>query len=325
MKSIGGYFEWEFPTRTGTPLLSEAVRLNSARYALEYILRGLPDLKVLWIPYFTCEVVLEPLKNLGIEWKFYHVNESLEIGSPIELCDGEYLLYTNYYGIKDACIPNLVQICCDRLIVDNAQGLFCKPIAKHQIYSPRKFVGMPDGGVAVTSIDDYSCELPKGQSFERSSHLLKRIDVGASGAYGDFQKNDDSLSHDHLSQMSRLSSKIYESIDFERVRDIRRTNFEQVHEKLGNSNRLQIPLMDSFACPLVYPYWVDGGGELKKKLIENQIFVATYWPNVFEWCKPTDLEYELADHVVCIPIDQRYGREEMKFIIELIKNEVDHV
>lgn len=319
MHSIGGYFEWEFPARTGSLLHAEAIRLNSGRNALEYILRGLPKLKVLWIPYFTCEVVLEPLKRLGVEWKFYHIDETLEIAAPIELCDGEYILYTNYYGIKDACIPQLVNIYGNRIIIDNAQSLYCASIAVHQFYSPRKFVGMPDGGLAITTNVDNSEKIPKGLSFNRCTHLLKRIDLGASDAYGDFQKDDDSLCDENLSQMSCLSSRIYDSVNFKRVQDIRCTNFERIHEMLGNSNHLKIPSLDDFVCPLVYPYWVDNGNTLKKKLIENKIFVATYWPNVFEWCKPTDLEYELANHVVCIPIDQRYGKTEMEFIIELIK------
>lgn len=319
MQSIGGYFEWEFPAKTGSPLHPEALRLNSARFALEYILRGFSNLKKVWVPYFTCEVVLEPLQRLGIEWKFYHVDESLEIASLIELRDDECIVYTNYYGIKDAYVPQLVEMYGTKLIVDNAQALYCAPIAKHQFYSPRKFVGMPDGGLAVTDVAGDLENMPRGLSFERCSHLLKRIDLGASGAYGDFQKNDDSLSSEKLSLMSNLSSRIYDSIDFERVRETRRENFEYIHEKLGSSNRLKVPSMDAFACPLVYPYWSDRNN-LKKDLIERNIFVATYWPNVFEWCKSTDLEYELAKYVVCIPIDQRYGKEEMKVILrEVLK------
>jgi hypothetical protein len=76
--------------------------------------------------------------------------------------------------------------------------------------------------------------------------------------------------------------------------------------------------MDSFECPLVYPYWCENGSELKKKLIGQNIFVATYWPNVFEWAKQNDLEYNLANHVVCLPIDQRYGNEDMERIIKSI-------
>lgn len=314
-RSIGGYFEWEFPAKSGSPLHPEAVRLNSARYALEYILRGFSGLKRIWVPYFTCEVVLEPLRRLGVGWEFYHINDSLEIDSPIELRDDECIVYTNYYGIKDAYVPQLVEMYGNKLVVDNAQALYCAPIAKHQFYSPRKFVGMPDGGLAITDVACDLEKLPKGLSFERCSHLLKRIDLGASGAYGDFQKNDESLSSETISLMSNLSSRIYDSIDYERVRDVRRKNFEYIHKKLGDSNRLKVPPMDSFACPLVYPYWSDRD-ELKKHLIERKIFVATYWPNVFEWCQPTDLEYELAKHVVCIPVDQRYGDEEMNMIAQ---------
>ena len=77
--------------------------------------------------------------------------------------------------------------------------------------------------------------------------------------------------------------------------------------------------MDSFACPLVYPYLCKNGKDLKKHLIEHSIFVATYWPNVLEWTKQNDLEYELANNVVCIPIDQRYGIKEMDTIIQFIQ------
>ena len=75
--------------------------------------------------------------------------------------------------------------------------------------------------------------------------------------------------------------------------------------------------MDTFECPLVYPYFTDDS-TLKKKLIENKIFVATYWPNVYEWCKEESLEYQFADKIVAIPIDQRYGEEEMEYVIEKI-------
>ena len=82
-------------------------------------------------------------------------------------------------------------------------------------------------------------------------------------------------------------------------------------EELGNG------IMFGQTCTRI-PYWADNGDTLKKKLIEQQVFVATYWPNVFEWAKQNDLEYELANHVVCIPIDQRYGNEDMKKITSII-------
>jgi hypothetical protein len=49
------------------------------------------------------------------------------------------------------------------------------------------------------------------------------------------------------------------------------------------------------------------------------VFCARYWPNVLEWCQPGDFEYQLAENLVCLPIDQRYGEEEMNYIIDIIK------
>lgn len=66
---------------------------------------------------------------------------------------------------------------------------------------------------------------------------------------------------------------------------------------------------------------------LKQYLIRNQVFVATYWPNVLEWCKEGEVEYEMAKGIVHLPIDQRYNQTDMKRIVHLIelwKSQFDH-
>lgn len=68
---------------------------------------------------------------------------------------------------------------------------------------------------------------------------------------------------------------------------------------------------------MVYPYLTDVA-DLRNKLIENKVFVATYWPNVFDWCKESDIEYKLAKYIFPLPCDQRYGEEDMERIINLI-------
>ena len=317
MRPIGGYFEWEFPPAKKQPLHENAVYLNSGRHALEYILKGLGNIHCLWIPYFTCDAVMLPIQRLGVSWKFYHIDEKLEIAGNPELGENEFILYTNYYGIKDEYCRQIARQYGEKLILDNAQALYCRPVSgTHQFYSPRKFMGMPDGGLAVTTIPDTSSELPVDKSFDRCKHLLKRIELSPSEGYNDFKDVSKAIAEAPLSQMSNLSKSIFASVDLDNIKLKRRENFECIHKALKATNRLQIPSMDSFECPLVYPYWADNGSALKKQLIEQQVFVATYWPNVFEWCKSADLEHELANHVVCIPIDQRYCKDEMELIVE---------
>lgn len=316
MKPIGGYFEWEFPNSNKQILHKDAVYLNSGRHALEYILKGLGSVKFLWIPYFTCEVVLQPLKNLNISYKFYKINKELEIDKEIILNEDEYLLYTNYYGIKDIYANQLAKKYGNKLIIDNAQALFYRASTEvNQFYSPRKFMGMPDGGLAITKFRDYSNTLPLDKSNNRCSHLLKRMELPPEESYKDFKENDAKISNIELSRMSPISKAIYYSANFESIKEKRKKNFAFLHKELESKNLLKFSSLDDFSCPLIYPYYIKNGNLIRKKLIEKQIYVATYWPNVFEWCNIDDLEYDLTDNIVCIPIDQRYESNDMERIV----------
>lgn len=319
MEAIGGYFSLELPIIKEDWIHKNGIHLNSGRNALEYILRSISDIKCLWIPYYTCDVVLEPLKKLNISYSFYSVNKSLEFADDIELAANEYILVTNYFGIKDTYISELSTRYGEHLIIDNAQAFYAMPPdGVKTVYSPRKFVGVPDGGIAYMEngldINDFEQDI----SYNRCSHLLKRLDIGAEAGYADFRENSQLMKNRAIKRMSNLTWNMLHSIDFKSVKRQRNENFKRLHEKLSDVNQLHIPDMDTFACPMVYPFF-SFDLSLKKRLIENKIFVATYWPNVMEWCKPTDIEYQLANQIIALPIDHRYGIEEMDYIIKMIK------
>lgn len=144
MHSIGGYFELEL--RKGEHYHPQALRLNTARNCFEYILRA-REYKKVYIPYYTCEVMLEPVSKLGIEHEFYHINEHLEPKETLKLKVDEAFLYTNYFGLKQKCVEKLAGIYGKQLIVDNAQAFYAPRLNEiDTFYSPRKFFGVPDGG-----------------------------------------------------------------------------------------------------------------------------------------------------------------------------------
>ena len=45
-----------------------------------------------------------------------------------------------------------------------------------------------------------------------------------------------------------------------------------------------------------------------------------YWPNVIKGCDPDSLEYKLGKEIIPLPVDQRYGENDMKRIIRIINN-----
>lgn len=319
MKVIGGYFSLELPRYEEYHAM--AIKLNTGRNCLEYILRARKFNKV-YIPYYTCNVVLEPFKKLGISYAYYPINFDLEIADDIHLNDGTAILCTNYYGLKQRYIEKLALKYGKQLIVDNTQAFYAKPIEGiDTFYTCRKFFGVTDGAYLYTDavIEE---ELEQDVSFERMTFLTKRLDLGAEAGYADFRKQRKLLVGHPIKKMSSLTERMMQGIDYKTVARQRRENFQQLHEALKGTNNLcnnhLKPWLTDDAVPMVYPYLTDLRG-LREFLIQNKVFVALYWPNVMEWAAEDATDYQLAKNLLPLPIDQRYDKKDMNRIITIIQ------
>jgi hypothetical protein len=312
MKAIGGYFELEL--KKNEEYHKDALSLNTGRNAFEYILKTNTYTKV-YIPYFTCDVLLQPILKLKLKFEFYSIDEKLEpIFDFSKIEEGECFLYTNYFGLKDSFVKQLSEKC-NNVIIDNAQSFYSKPVNDfNTFYSPRKFFGIPDGAYLYTSkiIKD---DLNQDLSYDRFDHLLRRIDVSPEEGGKYFSINDERLNNLPILEMSNLTKRILESIDYKSIAKQRISNYLFLDEKLGKLNKLKLDF-DKNQVPMVYPFW--GNRDLRKKLIKNKIYCAKYWPNVREWVKTNALEYKLAEEVIYLPIDQRYDLKDMELIVNMI-------
>lgn len=314
MDAIGGYFSLELPQRE--EYHKHAIRLNTGRNCLECILR-VRGYKKVYVPYYTCEAVMEPINKLGILYEFYHIDIHFEIRDRFTLKEGEALLYTNYFGLKQRYVEELAEKNGSRLIVDNTQAFYAYPIPGiDTFYTCRKFFGVPDGAYFYCD-KELDEEIEQDYSYDRVAHLVKRIDLSAEDGFKDFRRVDDGLDNQPIRKMSKLTKRMMQSIDYEAAAQRRRANFQVLHEALGKDNNVELHLEED-AVPMVYPYLVPVEG-LREKLIENKIFVARYWPNVLDWTTKDGIEYLLAFQMQPLPIDQRYGVKNMRRIIEIVK------
>jgi hypothetical protein len=268
------------------------------------------------LPYYTCEVLLEPIKQCNIEFEFYHVDKQLNPLLKNAYASSEAILYINYFGIKTETVKALSRSR-KNLIIDNSQSLFSDPIdSVDTFYSPRKFLGLPDGGFLYTSAPS-SIKYEKGTSQELMSHLIKRIEHGAEEGYLHFSKNDAAISQLELKGMSTLTAQLIGNAAIEEIKQKRLNNFSILHEKLKSSNQLEIDLKE-IDPPMVYPYLIKDGARLRKMLIENKIFVATYWKEILEYLPIDSYENYLVENLLPLPIDQRLGVNELKYILGFI-------
>ena len=69
----------------------------------------------------------------------------------------------------------------------------------------------------------------------------------------------------------------------------------------------------------MYPLYNENGAKIRKKLQAEKLFIPTLWPAVFERCDEGTLEYDMAKNILPIPVDQRYGIQDMEYIVNEIK------
>ena len=307
MNSIGGFFELELPR--GKMYRCDGIHLlNSARNALAFFIQQ-NHIQRLFVPSYNCSAIWDILESLNCSPIYY------EIGNDFlpdrELRPEEWVLYNNYFGICDSQVESMLKLY-PRLIIDNSQAYFCN-LGNVAIYSPRKFFGVPDGGELKTE-KRFIEALQQDVSIECMSHLLQRIEFGANTAYPVFKQNEKAIGAKSIMRMSRLTQRILGSIDYSAAAKIRRDNFRALHEVLQQTNRLSLNLRDC-EVPMVYPYLPYlGGEEIKRHLIQHNIYIATYWPGQ----KSNGFGSVLENNLVALPIDQRYGRKEMMTIIEVL-------
>ena len=218
----------------------------------------------------------------------------------------DFIVYNNYFGVCGHNVDTLAA-CYENLIVDNAQSFYAKQKGLAAFYSPRKFFGLPDGGIAIGK-NLKPAELLTAKSYDICSHLLKRHDLDASLAYTDFKINDDALVGLPVEGMSNLTRALMGNIDYASVAQKRRANFVYLHDCLHSTFPFA---MSDDDVPMAYPY-VTSDPKLRAHLIEKKIFVAKYWPGL------TSAADELANRIIPLPIDQRYGVMDMRRIVEVI-------
>lgn len=308
MKAIGGYLELE--CSRNLLYYSDGIYLNICRSGLRYLIRSL-NIKRMHVPLFTCHVVNDAIRQEGCEVLSYKLDADLMPISNFPADD--FVLYNNYFGVTGNKVREMAKRY-PNLIVDNAQAFYSQPDCRAVIYSPRKFFGLPDGGILRVK-DIPQLDLDQGHSYEVSSHLLKRHDYGAQAAYLDFIRNDEALDQYPLERMSKLTTALMGNIDYRYVRQRRLENFKYLQQHLPTEFPIDMAKDD---VPLVYPLLVEEGSSIREKLINNNIFCARYWPNVLKEAEVKDLEYRWTMDIVSIPIDQRYRKEEMERIISLI-------
>lgn len=316
-KEIGGYFELE--RFSGCHYHQNAIKLNSGRGCLAYAIK-LRSIKKIWLPDYLCDSLVNLCRRENVDISFYTIKDNfLPDYDTLCLRDNEWMLLVDYYGqLRSEDVSFALDFCNGNLIVDETQGFFRKPwIGADTLYTCRKWFGVPDGGYLATKDNLKVTEvISKDISYQRMSHVLGRLELTASEFYAEASKNNDLFSDQPPKYMSALTENILSAINYNEVRKAREENWQYVAELLESTNRL---CLHACEAPFMYPYLVADASGVRERLAQQKIYVPTLWPNVLREQKRESVAYDYAANILPLPIDQRYDRSDMEYMVKVVK------
>jgi len=313
---IGSFIELEFQRGNEYYKGENVARLNCGRAGIYHALRVL-NADTLHIPYYQCDTVRDFLLKKNIKIKYYHINEDFEPIIP-EINDGEAVLIVNYYGIMTRKSPY------KNVIIDNSQAFFAKPVPNFMnVYSPRKFFGVPDGCYVIgDNAGDFTDEYDADFSSGTSGFLLERIEYGCEKSYHLRMLNEERIDSSDILKMSKLTHKILDSLDYNAVITKRLENFSIARKLFDKINLIDIDkLYDKNAVPMVYPL-LTKSDDLLEKLQGNKIFQGHWWSYILDELPENTFEYFVSKYIIPITIDQRYGEDELRLTEKLVKEHI---
>lgn len=275
----------------------EIIKLNLARNCLKYICKAYGINKIL-LPYYTCPVVWNSLREESCEVKFYHIDKDF---LPTEkFKKNDFILYTNYFGINSKNCKKLAKKY-PNIIIDNSQGFFSEPLGLASFNSLRKFFNVQNGAYLFTSKQ-------LEQVFEVDKIELQPVSMQED--YEKFLKNE--LFLDSQKQIKTISPKVEKmmnDIDFE-AESIKRVRiFKQYEKVLKNFNNIQLDL-NSGDIPYCYPF-SPNSEIIKRKLWSKNLVLLQLWKNF----PKSFVESEFLNDTIALPLDNAEYAEK---IIEII-------
>lgn len=312
-KEIGGFLELN--CLINKPYHKNAIELNTARNSLVYIIKS-RNIKKIYIPFYICSSI--DIVKSYCEVEYYDIDEEMLPIFEKNLKKDEYLYIVNYFGMISNKIIIKLKNKYKNIIIDNVQAFFQKPVNKvDTLYSCRKFIGVSDGSYLYTDavLEE---EIKEDQSKDRFTYLLGRLESNAQNYYDQYKENEMKLSTLPLLKMSRTTKSILGAIDYKKVQDARTSNFIFLNNRLKKLNRLKIK---NIKGAYAYPLYIENAKNIRKSLIDNDIYVPILWPNVINENR-SKKAYDFAENILPLPCDQRYNVEDMEKIIKLIKEQI---
>lgn len=327
---------------------SDFAWLSTGRSAISFVLeeagrRNATLGKTALIPPYTCHTVVRPFLDAGYRVLTYPVDKGLRTEDAALLkaaadSGASVVLIHRYFGFDTLpdCV-RAVEALRERDIItieDRTQCLYSgfAPLpADYIVSSIRKWAGMPDGGFAVCRrgfFPEKPVEPHRTLETAKTDAGLAKYrclfeNVGDKPSFlKAFQEAEEMLNRqERYYAAAGLSMRMQAALDRESLRRKRRENYQVLLDELRDCPGVRplFPELTEDTAPLYFPLWVEGDRSMLQSWLRDAgIYAPVVWPRPEELGPVCPEAEDCYGHLLCLPIDQRYDRDDMERTAERV-------
>ena len=333
---IGGMFgleEISKPNGSSPSFLKgQDVFLVNGRSGISLLVDHLSPPQV-WMPSYLCGSMVKAVDQELTTLNFYEVDYDLSVPS-LEWLDNvqpnDLVVLIDYFGFP--CDKTCATQAKGRgawVLEDASQALLSETtdyFSDFILFSPRKFLGIPDGGIIRVNCDvdfnDVDLQSPPANWWLKSFHatvLRREFDLygGNRRWFELFQETnaEGPIGNYTISELSKMM--LMHSFDYSKIAQKRIDNYQVLSEKL---NGLALfPNLPLGVVPLGFPVRMKNRDRLRRALFNHQIYPPVHWP--LQGVVPEEFRdsHKLVNEIMTLPCDQRYGNKDMEWMAEVIR------
>lgn len=299
--------------------------LTNGRSGIKILIELLGSASI-WMPSFFCPTMLDAVDQNKTTLKYYEVNYNLQIPSAKwveEVKSGDIVVLIDYFGFPlDSKIASLVKEQEGWVLEDACQALLSEHVGRYSdfiLFSPRKYIGVPDGGIVVSCCDVVFDDVelrpaPSDWWLKMLESAVNRREFDQHGGerhwYQLFQETNEMTPCGYF-RMSELARQLMLFVyDYQEIARSRIENYLVLTDELPEF--AVFPELPSGTVPLGFPVKDRQRDCTRHALFREQIYPPVHWailgsvPEVFQ------ASHKLAAHIMTLLCDQRYSVDEVR-------------
>lgn len=309
---------------------------DSGRSALKAIIGTLGNGNIL-MPEYICQSVLKCFSADKIV--FYKLKDRLQIDTEDllnKIDSNTSVVYLMHYfgGMQSDNALTFLKTEKEKfgftIIEDTTHSMFSKrqTIGDYFVASLRKWFAVPNGGVLYSrnhsnlySYDEFQKSADNDKAYAmmlKALYLNGRLDCNAEYRKFFIECENRLDTQSEIKIISDYSEFLLRCFDVNEIIKKRKSNLNYLKSKLSSIGIKPICDFSETDCPFAFPIRVSNRDDLHRYLMENKIYCAVHWP--FDGLARSErpLAFSLSKNMISLPIDQRYGEEEMEYLFQVL-------